>query len=111
MNRGHVIAALLLAVAMIAGAATWLARAEAAALRAEILLLRDDLRELERLRGENQRLAASLPAAETLALLHADHAAVIRLRGEIETLKENLSTRQRALAEPVGGSAAAVRRD
>ncbi len=100
MNPLRWLSALLLALALVAGASLWLQRQAAAVLRDEIVLLREESRELARLRAENQRLvSAKLPAPE-LERLRADHAAVMRLRSEIETLKDNVQQRERALAEP-----------
>ena len=92
------LSALLLALAVVAGAALWLQRQEAADLRDELARLHEESRELARLRGENQRLAAALPPAVKLEDLRADRAAVVRLRGEIEKTKDNLQARERALA-------------
>ena len=79
---------MLLALALVAGAA-WLIQAQSAAqLRGELALLRDDNRELARLREEHARLAAAQPTAAQLAALRADHAAVVRLQGEINALKD-----------------------
>jgi uncharacterized protein HemX len=84
------LSALLLALALVAGASLWLQRQAATQLRAEIARLREDSRELANLRTENQRLvAAQVPDAE-LARLRSDHAAVLRLRAELETLKRSL---------------------
>ncbi|MBL9186801.1 MAG: hypothetical protein JNK23_04935 [Opitutaceae bacterium] len=56
------------------------------ALRAELKLARATMTELEQLREENQRLRArQIPAAE-LDRLRADHAALPRLRRELEAL-------------------------
>src|SRR4051812_49000207 len=91
MNRLRWLSALLLMVALAAGAALWLQRQAALALREEIAALREEQRGLEQLRAENRRLAAAqLPDAE-LARLRDDHAAVVRLRGEIEKLKAAVS--------------------
>ena len=94
------LSALLLALALAAGATVWLQRQAAAQLRDEIAILREQNRELARLRTENQRLAAALPSAAELEALRADHAAVVRLRSELERTKDNLQVRERALAEP-----------
>ena len=94
------LSALLLALALAAGAAIWLQRQAAAQLRDEIVFLREQNRELARLRAENQRLAAALPPAAELEALRADHAAVVRLRGEIEKTKVNVQARERALIPP-----------
>jgi len=92
------LSALLLALALVAGAALWLQRQAAEALRGEIALLREENRDLAKSRAENQRLAAALPSAAELERLRADHAAVARLRREIEKTKDNLQARERALA-------------
>ena len=92
------LSALLLALAVVAGAALWLQRQEAAGLREELARLHEENRELARLRGENLRLEAALPPADKLEDLRADRAAVVRLRGEIEKTKDNLQARERALA-------------
>jgi Tfp pilus assembly protein PilN len=56
------------------------------ALRGELELARATMTELGRLREENQRLRArQIPTAE-LDRLRADHAALPRLRRELETL-------------------------
>lgn len=63
---------------------------------AEEKLQRDvvDLRQrhtgLERQEAENRRLAAALPDPTQLERLRADHAAIPRLRGEIDALRANL---------------------
>jgi hypothetical protein len=57
------------------------------ALRVELELARVEAGELARLRAENRRLREKqIPAAE-LEALRADHAALPRLRAEIEALK------------------------
>ena len=99
MNTFRWFSVLLLAVALVAGAALWLERQAAVQLRDEIALLRDERRELARLRAENQRLAGALPPPATLAALRADHAAVLRLRGEVAKLTTDLQTREQALAK------------
>jgi len=107
MNPLRWLSALLLALALVAGAMLWLQRQAAAELRGEIALLRDESRELARLRKENQRLAAALPPAAELESLRADRAAIGRMRSEIDALNDSLQKRERALAEPrtVGGQA------
>jgi hypothetical protein len=100
MNPLRWLSALLLALAFAAGAALWLQRQAAAQLRDEITLLRDQNRELARLRAENLRLAAALPPTAELEQLRADHAAVVRLRAELEKTKDHLQARERALTSP-----------
>lgn len=48
--------------------------------------------ELARLREENRRLAAGLPAAADLERLRADHAAIPRLRAEIQAARSRIQT-------------------
>ncbi|MBL9199099.1 MAG: hypothetical protein JNL39_01280 [Opitutaceae bacterium] len=98
---------LFLIVALGSGAALWLQREAAAGLRDDLALLHGDRREIARLREENARLAAALPPAGTLEALRADRAAVARLRREIETTREKLETRERALAAPPAAAAPA----
>ena len=87
MNALRWLSVLLLALALVTGASLWLQRQAAAQLRDEIAQLREDSRELAKLRAENQRLVAAQVSAVELARLRADHAAVLRLRTELETLK------------------------
>jgi hypothetical protein len=54
--------------------------------------LRQQHAELAHQREENQRLAATLPAAADLERLRADHAAIPRLRAEIEALRARAQT-------------------
>ncbi|MDP3071542.1 MAG: hypothetical protein Q8N18_14730 [Opitutaceae bacterium] len=98
MSASRWLSGSLLALAMVAGAALWVQRQVATDLRDELALLRDDSRELARLRAENQRLAAALPPSTKLEELRADRAAVVRLRGEIEKSRDNLEKREQALA-------------
>jgi hypothetical protein len=80
--------ALVLAVG--AGAAFVLVRqaAETAALRTELELARLEAADLPALRAENQRRRAQqIPAAE-LQRLRDDHAALPRLRAELEALRK-----------------------
>lgn len=78
-------AAILIAVAAGIGVAReW---SETQALRAEVELARTEAAELGRVRAENQRLRKKQITTGELAALRADHAAVVRLRGELESLK------------------------
>ena len=70
-------------------------------LRVEIAMLWDRQQELASLRRENERLRAAQPAAAQLEALRADHAAVARLRDEIEATREKLAAREKALAAGV----------
>ena len=89
------VSALLLALAVSAGAALLFQRQSAAQLRGEIALLRDENRELAQLRAENSRLVATQPTAAQLEAMRADHAAVRQLRGEIEKLKSETDRQAR----------------
>ena len=89
-------AGLLLIVALGAGVTWWLQAQEAAALRAEVALLRDERSELARVRAENLRLTTEQPPAAEIERLRADRAATLRLRTEIEALKAAAETRARA---------------
>jgi len=63
---------------------------ETMALRVELELARVEAGEWERLRAENQRLRSQQISAAELEVLRADHAALPRLRAEIEALKRKL---------------------
>lgn len=98
MRARHFVTLGLLAAATVTGAAWWLQRDTATALRLEAETLRDEKRELARLQEENRRLTATLPAGAELTRLRADRVAVERLRTEIEKLKDNVQRRERALS-------------
>lgn len=57
-------------------------------LRGELDGLHDQERELKALRSANERLRGQQVSASELAALRADHAAVGRLRAELEVLKK-----------------------
>lgn len=81
---GFLLALLLVAAT---GALAWASRwQQTGLLRTQLALQRPDPAELTRLKTENARLRAQqLPAAE-LESLRADHAALPRLRAEVESL-------------------------
>jgi hypothetical protein len=56
-------------------------------LRTAVELGRAEVSELSQLQAENRRLRQKQISAAELASLRADHAALIRLRAELETLK------------------------
>ena len=60
---------------------------DTARLTADLERMRLETRELERLRTENKQLRERQIPATELDSLRADHAALPRLRAEIETLK------------------------
>src|SRR5437868_1285268 len=98
MKLERFLVALLVAGAVVAGAALLLQRQAASLLQAEIGLARDESREISRLQAENQKLSRALPTAEALTAMRSDHAAVLRLRSEIEKLKDNVQAREKTLA-------------
>lgn len=57
-------------------------------LQGEVAKARASEAELAKLRLENQRLTASRVSSEELENLRADHAAIARLRDELNALKE-----------------------
>lgn len=97
MSAPRWLSALMLALALVAGAALMLQQQSANQLRDEIALLQDENRELARLRAENARLAAAQPSAAKLEQLRADRAVVVQLRAEIEKLSGSLQSRERAV--------------
>jgi type II secretory pathway pseudopilin PulG len=66
-------------------------RQESALLRAERDLGRFEMRQLEELRRENSRLRESRISAAELATLRADHAALPRLRAELDAISRRPS--------------------
>ena len=79
------------ALVVAAGFAFGHQRREQATLRAEIELARSEVADVDALRRENQRLRENqIPAAE-LERLRADHAALPRLRAELEELGKRAS--------------------
>ena len=83
----------LLALAAAAALGFALQRTESAALQREIHLLREDSRALVRLKAENERLKAAQTPLTEIERLRADHAAVQRLRDEIEAMKRRTEGR------------------
>jgi phage host-nuclease inhibitor protein Gam len=67
-------------------------------LRVEIAVEREGSRELAKLRTENQRLTAGQIAPDKLEALRTDHAAVVRLRAEIEALQRRIDDMNRTAA-------------
>jgi hypothetical protein len=88
----------ILAVAITA--VLFLQRATAANLRSELVLLREEHREMARLKAERDRLkAAQVPSAE-LERLRADRAALVQLRSEIDAMKTRTDDLARREAKP-----------
>lgn len=73
-------------VAGAGGAAWWSRFQQTLALRNELTVQRLSAEDLARLKVDNQRLKARQVSAAELEALRADHAAVVRLRAEIESL-------------------------
>lgn len=84
----------VLAVLVVAsGASLAWQQQETIALRTQLDLARPEFGELERLRVERERLREKqIPLAE-LETLRADHAALPRLRAELEALKKNAAAK------------------
>jgi Tfp pilus assembly protein PilN len=76
------------------GAGLALQRQANGELRDEIGLLREQNREVGRLQAEKARLTAARVSGEELENLRADHAAVLRLRAEIESLRADVKARE-----------------
>lgn len=112
MNTVRPLSIVLLLVALGAAAWTWLQRAEAEVLRAQLAQLHDGQRESARLRTEHRLLSAAQPPAEELRRLRADRAALVRLRAELDYLRsraanyEDLeaSANSRLVRAPVPGT-------
>lgn len=85
-SSGFLVAVIVLVIASGIGLASqW---QQTLLLRGELERVQWETEELERLRTENQRLRGKqIPAAE-LEALRADHAAVARLRAELEELRK-----------------------
>lgn len=96
---------LLLVFATTIAVALFLQHETSANLRGEIVLLREDVHELERLRGEQARLLAAQPPAAELTRLQTDRAALNRLRAEIERMKEHAEQTAHRLSAPMGNPA------
>jgi len=103
MTTSRWIAGVLVVLASVSGAALGLQRREAEVLRGQIALLREERGEWQQMGEENRRRAAEQVVPEELARLPADHAAVVRLRGEIERLRESVQAREREVAARVKG--------
>ncbi|MDO8540535.1 MAG: hypothetical protein Q7S40_08890 [Opitutaceae bacterium] len=69
------------------GAGMLLQSQSASALRTEITLRREENQKLGRLRAEYLELLRAQPSDAELQRLRSDHAAVLRLRAEINALK------------------------
>lgn len=73
--------------ALVAGASLWIQHQATLAFRSEVDLLRDESRRLAQMRTEHQRLLNAQPSAAELERLRADHAALVRMRNEIEQMQ------------------------
>jgi hypothetical protein len=77
----------LVALTFIGAVAIWRQHDTQVRLRRQIGELRQQNHEVARQREENRRLVTSLPTAAELERLRADHAAIPRLRAEIEIMR------------------------
>ena len=82
----------IIAVVCAGGFLLWRQQATRLQLHQRVIELRIQSDELARLRQENRRLAAEQPAAAELNRLRADHAAIPRLRAEIDGLQARIRT-------------------
>lgn len=79
----------VMAVLALAGSAAWVAQwRETVTLRSVLEQAREETNELEQLRAANARLRSAQISALELEALRADHAALPRLRAEIEALNK-----------------------
>jgi hypothetical protein len=98
--RGLTIA---LGVAALVGAGGWwIQRETTAALRSELSLLRAEQRELAVLQAERDRWRGAQPAAGELERLRGDRSALLRLKAEIEELKQRAERLAKAGANEGG---------
>ncbi|MDB6128572.1 MAG: hypothetical protein JWM35_2468 [Verrucomicrobia bacterium] len=98
MNRtGKFFALALLALGVGTGLA--LQRHVNLELRGEAELLREQNREVARLRDEREKLLGVQPPAAELARLRADHVAVAQLRDEVDALRTGVTGMEKAEAK------------
>jgi uncharacterized protein HemX len=79
----------LLVLIVGSGAAYALQREKTEQLRAALTQAQSNATELSRLQAENQRLRQKQVSPAELARLREDHAAVVRLRAELEALQKS----------------------
>jgi len=89
------------ALAVLAAGGWWWQRQMTAQLREQIAWQRDEARELARLQTENRRAAAARGSTAELENLRVEHAALVRLREEIATLRERAAMAKAAAAAMV----------
>jgi len=85
-------------LAVLVGAGLVLQRGFNQELREEVALLREQNRVIPQLRLDQQRLRAAQIPPERLEGLRADHAAVERLRGEVDNLRSRVREMEQAVA-------------
>ena len=86
-------------------AAAWIARgARVNGVRDEVEFQRARQREVVRLKSENLQLATAQPSTEELQTLRSDHAAVERLRRELNELRTRTQASPRATDQTAAGS-------
>jgi hypothetical protein len=79
----------VVAIVGVIGAGFFFQWDESVRLRTAFALSQMELRDAERLRKENHRLRKAQPSASELVSLRADHAALVRLRAEFESLAKS----------------------
>lgn len=79
----------LLALAVMGAVAYALQREKTEQLRAALTQAQSNATELSRLQAENRRLRQKQVSPTELARLREDHAAVVRLRAELEALQKS----------------------
>lgn len=82
---------LIVGLATVIGASLALQRQASDQLRGEIALVSEQNREITRLRIERKRLQAAQPSPAELENIRADHAAVERLRNEVEAMQARVT--------------------
>lgn len=95
---------LLVGLAASVGAILVSQRLERTALQTELAQVLEEQRERARMLEENRRLTAAQPSAEELARLRADHAAITRLRQEVEALDAQASRQLADVAAPASSA-------
>lgn len=91
-------------IGLLVGAAGWLLvlqKTEREKLRAELEQMRARQAKAGNLTAENQRLGAAAVSESEMARLRADHAALDRLRAEIEALRKQTEERKLAMAKAI----------
>ena len=73
----------------------WMQRQETTLLQSQVELAKFETRDVQQLRDENARWRKQQMSAAELERLRADHAAIVRLKAELEALQQSASATQR----------------